>query len=41
MEIKIRRACTEELKHILHHRLAMFEEMGIRAAAVLRRVEAI
>jgi GNAT superfamily N-acetyltransferase len=41
MEIKIRRACAEDLKHILHHRLAMFEEMGFRDAAVLDRVEAI
>ena len=27
------------MKHILHHRLAMFEEMGFRDAAVLERVE--
>jgi len=41
MQIKVRRACTEDLKHILHHRLAMFEEMGFREAAVLHRVEAV
>ena len=40
MEIKIRKAGPEDLKHILHHRLAMFEEMGFRDAAVLGRVEA-
>jgi len=41
MEIKIRRASVEDLKHILHHRLAMFEEMGFRDAGVLNRVEAV
>jgi len=41
MNIKMRRACAEDLKHILHHRLAMFEEMGFREAAVLDRVEAV
>lgn len=41
MEIKIRRACAADLKHILHHRLAMFEEMGFRDAAVLSQVEAV
>lgn len=40
MEIKIRRACGEDLKHILHHRLAMFEEMGFCECAVLNQVEA-
>lgn len=40
MEIKIRRACTEDLKHILRHRLAMFEEMGFGDGAVLDQVEA-
>jgi len=40
MQIKIRRACAEDLKHILHHRVAMFEEMGFREAAVLGQVEA-
>lgn len=39
MEIKIRRATAEDLEHILHHRLAMFEEMGFRDAAVLSKVE--
>lgn len=39
MEIKIRKACQGDLKHILHHRLRMFEEMGFRDAAVLDRVE--
>lgn len=39
MEISIRKACVEDLKHILHHRLAMFEEMGFRDAAVLDCVE--
>ena len=41
MEIKIRRAGAGDLRHILHHRLAMFEEMGFRDAAVLDRVEAV
>ena len=41
MEIKIRRAYTGDLEHILHHRLAMFEEMGFRDAAVLDRVETV
>lgn len=41
MEIKIRPACETDLKHILHHRLAMFEEIGFRGAAVLDRVEAV
>ncbi|HEV2194093.1 MAG TPA: GNAT family N-acetyltransferase [Candidatus Acidoferrum sp.] len=41
MEIKIRRARAEDLKHILHHRIAMFEEMGFRDGAVLNRVEAV
>lgn len=41
MEIKIRRACAEDLKHILHHRLAMFEEIGFRDATALNRVEAV
>lgn len=39
MGIKLRRASAADLKHILHHRLAMFEEMGFRDAAVLERVE--
>lgn len=41
MEIKIRRASVEDLKHILHHRLAMFLEMGFHDAAVLDHVEAV
>ena len=41
MEIKIRRAGAADLRHILHHRLAMFEEMGFRDAAVLERVAAV
>ena len=39
MEIHIRKAGVEDLKHILHHRRAMFEEMGFRDTAVLDRVE--
>jgi GNAT superfamily N-acetyltransferase len=39
MEFHIRTAGVEDLKHILHHRRAMFEEMGFRDAAVLDRVE--
>jgi GNAT superfamily N-acetyltransferase len=41
MEIQIREARLEDLEHILHHRLAMFEEMGLREAAILDRVEAV
>jgi len=41
MEINIRRASAEDLTHILHHRLAMFEEMGFRDAAALNRVAAV
>jgi GNAT superfamily N-acetyltransferase len=41
MKIKIRRARVGDLKHILHHRVAMFEEMGFRDAGVLDRVEAV
>lgn len=41
MEIKIRRACAEDLKHILRHRLGMFAEMGFRDAAALGQVEAV
>jgi len=41
MEISIRRASAEDLTHILHHRLAMFEEMGFRDAAALNRVAAV
>ena len=39
MEIHIRKAGVEDLKHILHHRRAMFEEMGFRDTPVLDRVE--
>jgi GNAT superfamily N-acetyltransferase len=39
MRIHIRRADVEDLKHLLHHRRAMFEEMGFRDTAVLERVE--
>jgi|SRR5438093_13513086 len=39
MEIHIRMAGVEDLKHILDHRRAMFEEMGFRDTAVLDRVE--
>jgi GNAT superfamily N-acetyltransferase len=41
MNIQIRQAGAEDLKHVLHHRLAMFEEMGFRDAAILDRVEAV
>lgn len=41
MEITIRRAAAKDLKHILRHRLAMFEEMGFRDSAVLAQVEAV
>ena len=41
MKIQIRRATAEDLKHVLHHRLAMFEEIGFRDVAVLHRVEAV
>jgi GNAT superfamily N-acetyltransferase len=39
MEIHIRKAGVEDLKHILHHRRAMFEEMGCRDTGELDRVE--
>jgi len=39
MEIHIRKAGVEDLKHLLHHRRAMFEEMGFRDTSVLDRVE--
>lgn len=38
MEIHVRKADVGDLKHILHHRRAMFEEMGFRDNAVLDRV---
>ena len=34
-------ACLADLGHILHHRLAMFAEMGFRDPAVLERVETV
>jgi GNAT superfamily N-acetyltransferase len=39
MEIHIRKAGVEDLEHVLHHRRAMFDEMGFRDTAVLDRVE--
>ena len=39
METLIRTADVDDLKHILHHRRAMFEEMGFRNTAVLGQVE--
>jgi GNAT superfamily N-acetyltransferase len=39
MDIHIRKAGSEDLKHILRHRRAMFDEMGFRDPAVLHRVE--
>src|SRR5258708_6704825 len=41
MEIHIRAAGVEDLKHILHHRRAMFEEMGFQDPAVLDNVESL
>jgi GNAT superfamily N-acetyltransferase len=41
MEIHIRKASLEDLKDLLHHRRAMFEEMGFRDPAVLDRVECL
>jgi len=39
MEIRIREAGLEDLTHIVHHRQAMFEEMGHRDRDVLDRVD--
>jgi GNAT superfamily N-acetyltransferase len=39
MDIRIRKAAATDLKHILHHRRAMFEEMGFRDPAVLESME--
>lgn len=39
MEINIREANLDDLNHILHHRRAMFEEMGFRDPSVLDQVE--
>ena len=41
MDIRIRQAGIEDLEHILHHRCAMFEEIGYHDAAVLESVEAL
>lgn len=39
MEIQIRKAGIDDLKYLLHHRRAMFKEMGFRDPAVLAQVE--
>ena len=39
MEFHIRTADVEDLKHIIHHRRAMFEEMGFLETAVLAQVQ--
>jgi GNAT superfamily N-acetyltransferase len=39
MEINIRKANLDDLMHLVHHRRAMFEEMGYREPAVLEQVE--
>jgi GNAT superfamily N-acetyltransferase len=39
MEFRIREAGIKDLRHILHHRRAMFEEMGFRDGSVLDRVD--
>jgi GNAT superfamily N-acetyltransferase len=39
MEILIRKAGVDDLKDILHHRRAMFEEMGFQDIATLDRVD--
>jgi GNAT superfamily N-acetyltransferase len=41
VEIHIRKAGVEDLKHILHHRRAMFEEMGFQDATTLETVESV
>jgi GNAT superfamily N-acetyltransferase len=41
MEVQIREAAVADLKHILHHRRAMFEEMGYRDEAQLDAVETL
>lgn len=38
MEIQIRKAGAQDVEDILHHRLAMFEEMGFCDPEVLERV---
>lgn len=39
MDIRLRTAGVEDLRHILHHRRAMFEEMGFDDPKVLDRVD--
>jgi len=39
MQFHIREADLNDLQHLVHHRRAMFEEMGYREPAVLRQVE--
>jgi GNAT superfamily N-acetyltransferase len=39
MEINVRKAGLKDLKHLLHHRRAMFEEMGFQDLATLDRVD--
>jgi GNAT superfamily N-acetyltransferase len=39
MEFHIRIAGLDDLKHIIHHRRAMFEEMGFHDTAVLAQVQ--
>jgi GNAT superfamily N-acetyltransferase len=41
MEFHIREAAIEDLSHLIHHRRAMFEEMGHRGLAILERVDAV
>jgi len=39
MEIRVREAGVEDLKHIVHHRRAMFEEMGHQDGSALDRMD--
>jgi GNAT superfamily N-acetyltransferase len=39
MQILIRTANVDDLNHLVHHRRAMFEEMGFRDPAVLDQVD--
>jgi GNAT superfamily N-acetyltransferase len=39
MDIRVRTASVEDVEHILHHRRAMFEEIGYADHAVLEDVE--
>jgi hypothetical protein len=39
MDIHVRKAGVEDLEHLLHHRRAMFDEMGFRDPVVLDRME--